>query len=276
MDSQDPHNTPMDDLTVCYTTFNSMRTMPQSLDAARTLAKHIVVIDSGSTDGTIELCQSHGIEPTHRDWTTPTEQKTFAMSFCGETPWTLLLDSDETVLDDLVGTIRQALANAEPDDCGFELNRVTWLDGKPLRHTFQPEWRLRLVRSDAAVIKSDPSGVHDHIELTRGQTHRIEGTLRHDSWADAGDMLARGVQWGVKTGRAAKRGGRVMNLCFNPAWSFLKQLLLKRAILDGWRGWVAAAGVASQTLCKHIAIMERRGQQRENDRKQTDSQPAED
>ena len=79
-------------------------------------------------------------------------------------------------------------------------------------------------------------------------------------------MLARGVSWGVQTGRAAEKGGHQINLLVNPAAAFLKQLLLRRAILDGWRGWVAAGGVASQTLAKHIAIMERREREREASR----------
>ena len=104
------------------------------------------------------------------------------------------------------------------------------------------------MRLDAVAIKSNPAGVHERIEITKGQSKRIQGVLRHDSWVDAEDILVRGVTWGVKTGQAAKRGGRVTNLCFNPAGSFLKQLVLKRAFLDGWRGWVAAAGAAAYTL----------------------------
>ena len=76
-------------------------------------------------------------------------------------------------------------------------------------------------------------------------------------------MLARGVRWSNATGRAATRGGRITNICFNPVIAFLKQLLLKRAFLDGWRGWAAAGAVAVGTLCKHIAIMERRGLEKE-------------
>ena len=70
--------------------------------------RKVFVVDSGSTDGTIELCRDHGIETIHRDWTNPTEQKAFAMSFCKERPWVLLLDSDETVLEDHAGNLFDA------------------------------------------------------------------------------------------------------------------------------------------------------------------------
>jgi glycosyltransferase involved in cell wall biosynthesis len=253
-------------LAICYTAFNSMRTIKRSLESALALSDHVVVVDSGSTDGTIDLCRDHGIETIHRDWTNPTEQKAFAMSFCKERPWVLLLDSDETVLEDLAPAIRKAIEEAGPEDTGFEMNRRTWFDGRPLRHAFQPEWRLRLVQTSRARILADPSGVHDRLEVDGGRVGRLTGILRHDSWEDAADMLRRGVSWGVQTGRAAEKGGRVVNLVFNPGFAFLKQLLIRRAILDGWRGWVAAAGVASQTLAKHIAIMERRERERESSR----------
>jgi hypothetical protein len=79
-------------------------------------------------------------------------------------------------------------------------------------------------------------------------------------------MLLRGVHWVSNTRRSSRKGGHIHNLCFNPGLSFLKQLLIKQALLDVWRGWVAAAGVAAGTLAKHIAIMEKRGQQQESDR----------
>ena len=71
---------PVAGLTVCYTCMNNMRTIPASLDSIRALADTVVVLDSGSTDGTIEHFREHGIETVHRDFTNPTEQKAHAMS----------------------------------------------------------------------------------------------------------------------------------------------------------------------------------------------------
>ena len=263
MESQDQHPAPIDDLTICFTTFNSMRTMPQALAAAQALSKNIVVVDSGSTDGTIEHCRRHGVETIHRDWTTMKEQIEFVMTFCGGASWGLVLDSDEVVTDELASDIQRAIVDAGPNDTGFEMNRVNWLHGRPLRHALQPEWRLRLVRLDLAVVESDAAGVHYRFELTSGRSRRLQGPLRHDAWVDAGDILGRRVRWSVVTGESAARGGRIINLCFNPVLAFLKQLLFKRAFLDGWRGWVAAGAWAAGALSKHIAIMERRGLERE-------------
>ena len=119
---------------------------------------------------------------------------------------------------------------------------------------------------------ADAAGVHDRFEVRSGRSNRLQGTLRHDAWADVGDMLGRGVRWSIQTGGDATRGGHIINLCFNPVIGFLKQLLLKRAFLDGWRGWVAAGAVGVGTLSKHLVIMERRGLERERTKRPEESE----
>ncbi|MDB4775669.1 hypothetical protein OAG62_00955, partial [bacterium] len=157
--------------------------------AAQALSKNIVVVDSGSTDGTIEHCRRHGVETIHRDWTTMKEQIEFVMTFCGEASWGLVLDSDEVVTDELASDIQRAIVDAGPNDTGFEMNRVNWLHGRPLRHALQPEWRLRLVRLDLAVVESDAAGVHYRFELTSGRSRRLQGPLRHAPGGLAGRRL---------------------------------------------------------------------------------------
>ena len=79
-------------------------------------------------------------------------------------------------------------------------------------------------------------------------------------------MLGAGMRFGLRTGGSSRRGGRRINLIVNPAAAFLKQLILRKGFLDGWRGWVAAGGVASQALIKHVVIMDRRQRERESSR----------
>lgn len=243
---------------------NSMRTMPRSLDSIRSLVERVVVVDSGSTDGTIEFCREQGAEVVHRDWTNFPEQKTRALELCAESAWVLNLDSDESPDSELVAGIRSALAHPSESVDGFEINRLTLLHGRLLRHTFQPEWRLRLCRGGEGRVNHD-SPVHDRIDVSGG-VERLPGVLVHDSWIGSTDMLARGVHYGALVAKGYRGGGRPINLLVNPASAFLKQLLLRRGFLDGWRGWVAAGGVASQALAKHLAIMELRELKREERR----------
>ena len=243
---------------------NSMRTMPRSLESIHGLVDRILVVDSGSTDGTIEFCQDHGAQVIHRDWTNFPEQKTFALECCSDAPWVLNLDSDEYLDEALATDIRSVLANPADSVDGFELNRMTILHGELLRHTFQPEWRLRLCRGGRGRINHD-SPVHDRVDVDGG-VERLRGILVHDSWIDATDMLARGVRYGALVAEGYRGGGHPINLMINPASAFLKQLVLRRGFRDGWRGWIAAGGAASQALAKHLAIMELRALKREDRR----------
>ncbi|MAJ45796.1 MAG: hypothetical protein CBC35_00540 [Planctomycetes bacterium TMED75] len=264
MGTSQEQSDPIPGLTACFTCMNSMRTMPRSLDSIQGLVEHVVVVDSGSTDGTIEFCRERGAEVVHRDWTNFPEQKTRALELCADSPWVLNLDSDESPDSELVAGIRSALADPSESVDGFELNRLTLLHGQLLRHTFQPEWRLRLCRGGKGRVNHD-SPVHDRIDVPGG-VERLPGVLVHDSWIGATDMLTRGVRYGALVAEGYRGGGRPINLLVNPASAFLKQLLLRRGFLDGWRGWVAAGGVASQALAKHLAIMELRELKREERR----------
>ena len=264
MSANEAQPSPIPGFTVCYTCMNSMRTLSDSLDSVQDLAERIVLVDSGSTDGTIEFLQARGLEPVHREFTNPTEQKEFAMSLARDGDWTLLLDSDEALDDRAIASIREAVASAPESVAGFEINRMTWLDGRLLRHSFQPEWRLRLVRTGKSRIVGDAVGGHDRV-VVDGAVHRLEGLILHDSWTGARHMLERGIYFGFRAS-AFTRGGGKLNLLLNPAAAFFKQLIIRRGFLDGWRGWVAAGGVASQALAKHIAIMEHQQLKREGRR----------
>ena len=259
---EQPHAIP--GLTACYTCMNSMRTMPRSLESIAGLVDRILIVDSGSTDGTIEYCREHGAEVVHRDWTNYPEQKTLALERCADASWVLNLDSDEYLDEALAADIRSVLADPADTIDGFELNRITLLHGRLLRRTFQPEWRLRLCRGGRGRINHG-SPVHDRIDV-EGEVRRLRGVLVHDSWVDATDMLARGVRYGALVADGYRGGGRPINLVINPMSAFLKQLVLRRGFMDGWRGWIAAGGVASQALAKHLAIMELRELKREGRR----------
>lgn len=242
-----------------------MRTLPTSLACTLGVAERILVVDSGSTDGTIEHCTKHGVEVVHREWTNMADQRAFAIQACGKTGWALSLDSDEILDEALCRSIRLELASVDASVHGFRMRRMTYLDGELLGHTFQPEWRLRLVRVAGARVKGDAVGGHDQI-IVDGTVRSLEGMLIHDSWINAKDMLERGLRYGFRASKTDRKGGTRLNLLINPAAAFFKQLVLRRGFLDGWRGWVAAAGVASQALAKHVAIMERRELEREDRR----------
>ncbi|MHC4416072.1 MAG: glycosyltransferase family 2 protein [Planctomycetota bacterium] len=248
------------DLAVAVTTMNNMRTIERAVRSVQPIAARIVAVDSGSTDGTIERCRSMGVEVTHRDWDGPTNQKQYAIDRCGQHRWVLLLDADESLEPPLQSSIAETLRADEPKYQGWSFNRKVWFQGDWLNHAFQPEWRLRLFRGGAGrVVGIGPQGRggHDRI-VVDGRCGRLRGVCRHDSWRDLQEMCQRSLGLAQRAAAYYPSGGSLFNILASPPAAFLKQVVLKRAFLDGRRGVIAAGAMALHALLKHLFIAERR------------------
>jgi glycosyltransferase involved in cell wall biosynthesis len=256
-------------LSVAIVCKNNETTIGRTLESVKGLAREIVAIDSGSQDGTVEILRTHGARVEPMEWMGHVKTKQIALEACTK-PWILCLDSDESVEPDLRKSIEYAIGrdtDLDPLIVGYRVNRKVWYAGRFLNHAWQPEKRLRLVQRKAAHWTGlDP---HDRMELLPGaggmsgkepRVADLVGTLRHDSFADMTDHLHNQVRH-AKTSAAsmaeADRRGSYLRLLTSPGGAFFKQLVLKRAFLDGPRGWNAAASTAAATLMKHIALIER-------------------
>jgi len=261
-----PMNDPSEtlDLAVGICTRDSLRTIERTLRSVRGLARRILVVDSGSRDGTVELCRSLDAEVIARPWPGYARQKQFLLEELRHHAWILLLDSDEALEPTLQDSIRQVLRNDDRTYAGWELNRKVCFMGRVLNHTFQPEWRLRLVRGGVARMRgigadepTSPAQLHESLDVD-GKVGRVRGNLIHDSWADLTDMCRRYIEYGRLAAECGARGGSATRLVFSPAAAFLKQFILKRGFLDGKPGLIAAAGAAMGTLVKHLYLAQRR------------------
>lgn len=248
-------------LSVAIVCKNSAATIGLTLQRIAPFASEIIAFDSGSTDGTLELLAQYNATVHRVAWMGYVKTKQAALQACTQ-DWILCLDSDESPEADLAAsiseTIRRATANpALP--AGYELNRKVWYAGRFLNHAWQQEWRLRLVRRGSAHWTGiDP---HDKLELLapNAPVGRLTGDLRHDSIATFAEFLAKQCQHGrlMAQGLHARgKRGSLFRLLGSPPIAFAKQLIIKQAFLDGWRGWLAAAATATAALAKHAALIE--------------------
>ena len=234
---------------------NSQRTIGLTLESVAGLAQKVVVVDGGSKDGTVDICRAHGAIVIHKPWQGHVKQKQFAIDQCRDCEWTLLLDSDESLERELYKSIRETLQTDDRRRSGWMINRKIWFLGGWLKYTYQPEWRLRLFRSNAGHIAgTDP---HDRVEV-KGRVGRLQGDLRHDTWANMTDMVMRHVRYAQIATEQNIRGGTSLHILFSPPAAFAKQLLIKRGIFDGWRGVLVAGMMAQATLLKHAFLAARR------------------
>jgi len=252
---------------VAVITLDEEEKLPRCLESVRSLAAEMVVIDSGSTDGTRAVAERFGAVFEVHPWPGHVAQKNLALRRCTQ-PWVLCLDADEAVSPELADSIRRAFANGEPRERGFYVNRLNFYLGRWIRHAWYPEWRLRLVRREGAQWGGlDP---HDKLEAG-GATRRITGDLLHFPYDSLDDHLLTELKYARIMADSLARIGRVCgwrHVFFSPLVTLIRTLVFKSAWLDGWRGFMIAGVKCFGTFAKYALLRDRQR------REQTRSRPS--
>ena len=169
---QDPR-TPT--LSVALITWNEEARLPTALASVRHLADEIVVVDSGSTDGTEAVARAWADRFEVREWDGFGHQKARAMGLAtGD--WVLSLDADEAISDELADEIRRVLRDPG-STVGYWMHLKTWMLGRWFgTRGWWREWKLRLARRDCLRVVNPQ--VHERLEVD-GPTERLSGPLLH-------------------------------------------------------------------------------------------------
>jgi glycosyltransferase involved in cell wall biosynthesis len=243
-------------LSVAVVTLNEEANLPRLLESVAGLAGEIVVVDSGSTDGTERLARAAGARWERAEWNGFIAQKNRALDSCTQ-PWVLFLDADEALSPELAAALREVFAEDGPRVDGYFLNRRTWYLGAWIWHAWYPEWRLRLIRRGAGRW----GGMDPHASLTvDGKTGRVEGDLLHYSFRDLNDHLHRTISYSRTMAESyASRGKRFRwrYLLISPWVAVFKHLVLKQGWRDGWRGWVVSVVRGIDVFAKYAFLLER-------------------
>jgi glycosyltransferase involved in cell wall biosynthesis len=178
-------------ISVSIITLNEEKNLLRCLESVRDLAAEIVVIDSGSTDRTREIAEKFGTVFEVHAWQGYVAQKNIALKRCTQ-PWVLCLDADEAVSLELATSIRNIFLDGEPRENGFFINRLNFYLGEWVRHAWNPEWRLRLVRKNMAKwCGLDP---HDKL-MVEDATRKLTGDLLHWSFDSVQDHLQKSLKY---------------------------------------------------------------------------------
>jgi glycosyltransferase involved in cell wall biosynthesis len=238
--------------------FNEERQIRRCLESVQ-WCDEIVVVDSGSTDRTLEICREFTNKVLHRDWEGYVKQKAFGLSLCSG-DWVLNIDADEEVSPGLADEL-QAIAAADKADTvkenGFYINRVVFFLGRWWRKGgWYPEYRLRFCRRVSTTWGGhDP---HEKASVT-GKTRRCKGELFHYSFTDLADYVRRSNTLSSNaTSTLIQRGARptIRNLVGRPLARFFKFFILKRGFREGRAGFIVAVIEAHAVLLKYAKLWE--------------------
>lgn len=244
---------PRQPLSAVVITLNCAAQLAECLDSLD-FADEIVVVDSGSSDGTAELALARGARVVRQDWLGFGAQKQFGTELASH-DWVLSIDSDERVTPQLRESIRAAMV--EPEFKAYQFPRSNRFLGRYLRHgEGYPDWSLRLFDRRHARWSDDE--VHERV-LTLGPVESLKGDLLHDSAQSLEAYLAKQNRYTTLAAQALLREGRtasVGRLLFSPAVRFLKFFLLRRGFLDGLPGFLHIAIGCFNSFSKYMKLLE--------------------
>lgn len=231
-----------------------------TLSAIRDLSDDIVVVDSGSTDGTREVVLAHGARFISHDWPGYGPQKRFAEDQCRH-DWLLNLDADEVVPADLAAEIRAVLAEGTPPADAYRLRIAEIFPGEKAPHRWAYALTpVRLYRKSMG--RYSPSTVHDRVDLQPGaRVGRLTGTVHHFSVRSLGEQMAKlNAYTDAQADDLDKRGETITALRLGlefPA-NFFKAWIGRRHILRGVYGFMTAMNFAFYRYLRVAKHWERR------------------
>ena len=218
-------------------------------------ADEVIVVDSGSTDKTVSLCESAGARVIRRPWTGYADQKQFAMQQA-KGPWILNLDADEYVPDAQAEEIRTALPKTPPSVTAFSMPRLSYYLGRWIKHGgWYPDRKIRLVRQGTGKWIGD--GIHERLAVD-GHIHALRSPLHHLVYRNIADHVKTANQFSDVY--ANHRGGAgaffLLGGIPHTAGKFLECYLWKRGFLDGWPGLIIAMVSSGYVFLKHAKAWE--------------------
>jgi glycosyltransferase involved in cell wall biosynthesis len=244
----------MPTITGLVLTFNGERLLGRTL-AGLSFCDRILIVDSGSTDRTLEIASTHGAEVVHHDWEGFIGQHRYAQSLI-DTEWVITLDQDEHLSDELRESVLSALQDPGQAQ-GFLCPRRSYYFDRFIRHSgWYPDLLLRVFRHDKAVVGGSPP----HEEYTvPGRTRRLSGDIVHYPYRDLAEHLAKINLYTQTAAEALHARGRQSSLTLalaHAAAKFLKQYVLKLGFLDGRAGLLLAVHGFLYSLHKYARVVE--------------------
>lgn len=221
---------------------------------AVTWANRVVVLDSGSSDNTLDIARQYGaaIHQT-ADWPGFGPQKNRCLDLL-DTDWILALDADEVLTPELAEEIRAAIANPQADV--YALPRLSNYCGRWMRHSgWYPDFVPRLFKRGSARYSDDL--VHERLTFA-GSAARLKHELLHYSFDDLDQVLAKVNSYssaGARQRQQREQRASLGKAIVSGLVAFFRTYVLRRGFLDGREGFILAVSNAEGTYYRHLKLM---------------------
>ena len=216
-------------------------------------ADDIVVVDSGSSDRTVEIAKEFGCRIFIEDWKGYGPQKNSALDKCSN-KWVLLLDADERVPDETKEVIIKTLGGPTAD--AYSFRRKNYLHGRWLKHSgYWPDRQVRLVNRNNGRFQGF---IHEKW-VTEGHVHVLNAPIEHHAFSNYSDMLKTLNEYSSVIAQELYNSGRrahALSPVYHGIGMFFKIYLIEKGFLDGMDGLVTAITKAGGSFFKYAKLLE--------------------
>jgi len=244
-------------ISVYMITKDNIRTVEKALQSVVDWADEIVVVDSGSTDGTVETLKKYTDRVSHRDWPGFRDQYQHAQDLT-KNQWVLFIDADEEIGPDLAGEIADLFTGGEPEADGYIAHRRTYYLGRLIKYGgWYPDFEIRLYRKDTGGWKG---GLHAKVHVD-GEVRELEHVYLHYNYRDIADQIRTVNLYSdieAEEKDKANKEPSLFKMLLSPPFRFFRDYVLKRGFLDGIPGLIIAVTTSYYIFAKYAKLWERR------------------
>jgi glycosyltransferase involved in cell wall biosynthesis len=240
-------------LTVCIAAKNEAANIADCVASAR-FADEVLVLDSGSTDGTADIARAAGATVAITDWPGYGPQQNRGIDMA-RGDWVFSLDADERISAELAAEIRATLA--APDCDGYDVPRRSLFVTRFMRHSgWWPDRTRRLVRRGKGRFTTHE--IHANLKVD-GSVGHLRAPIIHYSYRDLASVLEKMNRYSSGSARdlhAQGRHGSLGSAIAHGLWAFVRTYVFKLGVLDGAEGFMVAVVNAETSYYKHLKLAE--------------------
>lgn len=231
-------------------TLNEEKNIARCLDAI-TWIDEIIVLDSGSTDNTVEIVRKYTDKVYHQDWLGFGPQKNKALSYV-TSDWVLWLDADEVVTPELSKSIQSEIIN--PKNEFYKLLRRSYFLGRILNHgDWGRDWVVRLFKR-GDICWSD-SQVHESLNVKKQDAKPLDGKLIHHTQESFFQSIDKINKYSTLSAEMMIEKGKepsFVKAIFRSKMAFFRSYILRAGFLDGVEGYLCAKNIALGAYLKYM------------------------
>ncbi|PWM76636.1 MAG: glycosyltransferase family 2 protein [Phascolarctobacterium sp.] len=241
-------------LTVVILTKNEEKTIKQVIENAQKCVADILVIDSGSTDKTVDIANACGAEVVFREWDNDfSAQRNFALQHV-KTPWVLYLDADEFLDTELIDSIQTVLKRNENKQ--YSMMRKIHAFGFEYKHgIFKPDEVVRMFKTDSVHWENK---VHER-PICNSQKECLNGYIEHytyENWQDWWEKAGKYTSIWAEDAYIKGKSTNISSAFFHAFYGFLRAYIIQLGFLDGWSGLYSSSFHATYILLKYSKLYE--------------------